>query len=406
MGVPPTDVLLNALLAQSEEAIVGYSPAGIVNLWSSAAEKLFGFRETEIIGKPITAVLPLFDVPELEGLLHDPTKISGELRRAERVDRHGDLVSVLVEHSPLYGSDGSYYGIVERARTPGSVEQSGSAHAQLRLLMEQMPLVLWATDRKLKVTSCMGSAMSGLVKEGIAPTGESIHTLLQGKGEKDSPVREHLDAPRGVSSRFEVQRGERVFDLNVEPLRDRGGTIIGCVGAAVDITERKQSEEEARYQATHDGLTGLANYREFFSTLEREILRADRSRQTFALLLLDLDNLKLINDRFGHLKGNDALKLLATVMKESCRVTDLPARYGGDEFAVLLIGADAKMAQAVAERIGRRLSEQSSDPKLTVSIGLAVYPDDGRMAHELLETADKLLYQQKRSVRMQLANAQ
>ena len=94
------------------------------------------------------------------------------------------------------------------------------------------------------------------------------------------------------------------------------------------------------YQATHDALTGLANYREFVDALEREVKRADRSHNMFAVLLPDLDKLKQINDRNGHLAGNRALKRLANVMREHCRAIDIAARYGGDEFALVLIDAD------------------------------------------------------------------
>jgi diguanylate cyclase (GGDEF)-like protein len=195
---------------------------------------------------------------------------------------------------------------------------------------------------------------------------------------------------------FEHMRQDRVLDIHLEPLRSAAGEIIGCIGVGLDITQRKRSEEQMRYQATHDALTGLANYREFMDTLERELRRAERSHHSFTVLLLDLDGLKRINDRLGHLRGNRALKRLAEVMKEQCRATDLAARYGGDEFAVLLIDSDQRMAQHVAQRIEARVREDGEEPPISVSIGMAVYPGSGRTAQDLLENADQELYGRKR----------
>ena len=129
--------------------------------------------------------------------------------------------------------------------------------------------------------------------------------------------------------------------MSINPYRGRDGGVIGCIGVALDITDRRKSEDEIRYRATHDGLTGLANYREFVETLEQEVRRTGRTGQPFALLLFDLGDLKTINDRFGHLTGNLALKRLAGVMKQHCRATELAARFGGDELAILLLDADA-----------------------------------------------------------------
>lgn len=134
-------------------------------------------------------------------------------------------------------------------------------------------------------------------------------------------------------------------------------------------------------------MTGLANYRQFTERLDREVCRADRSHRSFTLLLLDLDGLKRINDLQGHLAGNRALRRLAAVMKEHCRSTDLAARYGGDEFAVLLIDSDRGMAEHVAQRIEQRLHADHEKPQLSVSIGIGVYPDDGRTGAEMIEAA-------------------
>ena len=163
----------------------------------------------------------------------------------------------------------------------------------------------------------------------------------------------------------------------------------------------QRSEDQIRYQATHDALTGLANYREFMDTLEREVRRAERSNHVFALLLLDLDDLKAINDKHGHLVGNRALKRLSEVIKDHSRATDLAARYGGDEFALVLIDADPGMANRIAQRIERAFRDGQHRPALSVSIGISIFPEDGRTAAELLETADRQLYKRKKASRAQ-----
>jgi diguanylate cyclase (GGDEF)-like protein len=131
-------------------------------------------------------------------------------------------------------------------------------------------------------------------------------------------------------------------------------------------------------------------------TLERELPRAERGHHLFAVMLLDLDDLKQVNDRLGHLAGNRALKRLAAVMREQCRSTDLVARYGGDEFAVVPIDSDQEMAEHVAERIESFLETDGGEPPISVSIGIAVFPKDGRTAQDLLEIADRGLYRRKK----------
>jgi diguanylate cyclase (GGDEF)-like protein len=200
-------------------------------------------------------------------------------------------------------------------------------------------------------------------------------------------------------------RKDRILEIHLEPLRSPLGEIVGCIGVGLDITQRKRSEEQIRYQATHDALTGLANFREFMDTLERELRRAERSHHSFTILLLDLDDLKRINDRFGHLAGNRALKRLAVVMKGQCRATDLAARYGGDEFAVILIDSDQGMAHQVAQRIEACVRGDQEEPQISVSIGMAVYPTDGRTAQDLLEVADQQLYGRKKRTQSQKVTA-
>ena len=148
--------------------------------------------------------------------------------------------------------------------------------------------------------------------------------------------------------------------------------------------------------AASDSLTGLANHRRLLEVLENEIERSRRSRRSFAVLLFDLDGLKKVNDRFGHLVGSEAIKRLGNVLGSNCRAIDTAARYGGDEFAVVLAESSLEAAGHVAGRICELLANDGLKPRITVSVGVAVYPTDGTTIQALLEAADVGLYEMKR----------
>ncbi len=145
-----------------------------------------------------------------------------------------------------------------------------------------------------------------------------------------------------------------------------------------DVTQQRKLEDQLRQQAAKDPLTGLANYRHLVETVDSEIKRSERTAREFALLFLDLDGLKQINDRFGHLVGSQALCRLADVLCICSRNIDTAARFGGDEFALVLPETGQEPANLVARRICDSLENDGREPKLSVSIGVAIYPKDGR----------------------------
>jgi diguanylate cyclase (GGDEF)-like protein len=145
-----------------------------------------------------------------------------------------------------------------------------------------------------------------------------------------------------------------------------------------------------------DPLTGLANYRRLLDALDAEIKRYGRTGRPFAVILLDLDGLKKINDMHGHLVGSRALCRLAEILRLHSREIDTAARYGGDEFILVLPETDLSEGHQVAQRITERLRNEGGEPPLSVSTGAAIYPQDGATVEELLGAADRALYKQKR----------
>src|SRR5713226_3522073 len=163
-----------------------------------------------------------------------------------------------------------------------------------------------------------------------------------------------------------------------------------------DVTKQRQLEDHLRHQAARDSLTGLSNYRHLAEVLDMEIKRSERTGREFALLLFDLDGLKQINDRYGHQTGSHALCRVADVLS-FCRDIDTAARYGGDEFAVVLPESGVEAANQVAQRICESIANDGMEPILSVSIGVAVYPHDGERIETLLRAADVAMYSMKAS---------
>ena len=153
--------------------------------------------------------------------------------------------------------------------------------------------------------------------------------------------------------------------------------------------------EQVQHLAVSDPLTGLANYRRLLDVLEAETERTNRNGRPFAVLLLDLDGLKKINDTYGHLVGSRALCRLADVLRIHCRSIDTAARYGGDEFALVLPESHESEAQLVASRIREVMASDVDKPPLSASIGISIYNGNGDRIEKLLSAADQHLYAEK-----------
>ena len=200
---------------------------------------------------------------------------------------------------------------------------------------------------------------------------------------------------------FVRPNGDITFaEFSILPKRDQKSKICGFRVVGHDITERKRTEQQLNYMATHDPLTGLPNRLLLMDRLKMALAHAKRNRYKLAVMMLDLDHFKTVNDPLGHLTGDQLLKEIGGRLTGLLRQNDTVARLGGDEFVVLLseIGkmdnageVAKKIIMSVAEpfvHAGRRINS-------TTSIGIAIYPDDGEDTEKMLKNADAAMYHAK-----------
>ena len=277
---------------------------------------------------------------------------------------------------------------------------------RLRSLVDCAPVCIYETDRNGRFLSINAE---GARKIGNLPTDEIIgHAFLDCVAPWDQKRVSDLvnQAVEGTVCRFEyagiVDGRARVFSSTLVPLRGDGGEVAKVLGYSQDITVQKSSEQQLMHRAEHDSLTELPNRGLFMDRLRSGIARARRNKQPLALLFVDLNEFKPVNDHHGHQMGDRLLRLVARRLVSSVREVDTVARVGGDEFAVILeaiagAGDAALVAAKICENIGEPFSIDGRTLEIGASTGIAIYPNDGEDLSSLLHHADSQMYRAKRA---------
>jgi diguanylate cyclase (GGDEF)-like protein/putative nucleotidyltransferase with HDIG domain len=247
----------------------------------------------------------------------------------------------------------------------------------------------------------VGHGLSGWVAHNRKPIingNPSVEPGYLNDPSKFSTLRSALAVPlegvAGVIGVLALYRGERDAFAN-----DHLRILLAVSGKMALSIENALKYQQAENSATTDYLTGLPNARSLFLQLDRELARCKRDNSSLTVMVSDMDGFKQINDRFGHLEGNRVLRLFAQALKDSCREYDYVARMGGDEFVVIASGLSADAAGKKAEQM-RALARQAGsevcgEDILSLSVGRAMYPEDGKDAEQLLAKADRRMYMEK-----------
>jgi len=327
---------------------------------------------------------------------------------------------------PLFDEQGQYAGIQITGRDITEREQMEQAlresETRYRLLAENASDLIWTMDLNLRYTYVSPSVkrMRGYSPEEVigarvseTMTPASLEVIRKTFAEEMAlEERREKDTLRSRTLEAEMYRkdGSTVWtEIIVTFLRDKDDRPLGLLGVSRDITERKQVEKERaslhaelELRAITDSLTDLYNHAHFYQRLAEEIDRSNRYGHGFAVVMMDIDAFKHFNDSRGHQAGDKMLRLVADCIRSGLRRSDIPFRYGGDEFAAILPNADSSRAQAVVNRINKRIAarlKEMNNPAaawLSVSAGVASFPQDATTADELVRIADDALYNAKR----------
>ncbi|MBA3487745.1 MAG: PAS domain S-box protein [Lysobacter sp.] len=384
--------------------------------WGDSFYSTFGFSREEI---PAT-------LTAWEALVHpdDVARVSGSLQAA--MDSN---VSEWEEEYRFRCSDGRYAEVVDRGyllrdasggvtRVVGGMLDVSERHrseADLRLLRRAVE----ATSNGIIITDarqpdCPVVYVNPAFQEITGYTPEEVigrNCRFLQREDRDQialeSIRQAMREQREVRVLLRNYRKDGTpfaNEFHVAPVRDGSGALTHFVGVQNDVTQRQRYEEQLAYRATHDELTGLPNRQLLLDRLQQAVLSAERYGREIAVMFIDLDDFKLVNDSLGHSAGDDVLRVVARRLQEVVRGTDTVGRFGGDEFVIVL--AEQTDAAGIAEVLAR-VTRELTDPielagvsyTLTPSIGYCRYPEAGRDAEALLMRADVAMYQAKQQGR-------
>ncbi len=351
--------------------------------------------------RPLLRALKGESVTDFEAMIREPAK---------NVD-----IIVNCSSAPLKDAQQKIVGAVTVARdvtaSRNALHDLRNAEQHFKLLVEgTTDYAIFMLDANGQIVSWNPGAQRILGYEEKEVIGKHVSIFYTpedvGKGEPQRKLAQTIQDGRAEEDNWRVRKdGQRFWSTGVlDALHDENGAVRGFVEIMRDNTERRLAEESTYFLANHDPLTGLANRARFMERLHESLINADRDDTQVAVLLLDLDRFKQVNDTLGHHVGDLLLKKVAMRLTKSVRETDTVARLGGDEFVVILTRLkDVESVELLAGKIVQEMSRpyqlSRQEVRSGTSLGVAIYRRDGNDAGELLQKADLAMYRAKSSGR-------
>ena len=403
-----------SLLDLSHDAIMVRDLDDVITYWNHSAETLYGYRREEALGRVAHRLLAtVFPVPPEE--IRDLTRKRGywegqlvqTIRDGRRITVFSQWTLEMQDGQPLRYLE-TNMDITQRLEAERALHESQEDY---RLLVDaatdfaiitadtEGTILSWNTGAEKILGFSPEEAVGRPLAEMFTPEDRDSGTALQ-------ELQEAAKTGRAGDDRWHIKRdGSRFWASGaVMPLRRADGSLRGFVKIVRDLTRQRLAEEQMRFFAHHDMLTGLPNRVHFSNELHKSVARTDRSGIPFAILMFDLDKFKEVNDTYGHHAGDLLLKEVAARILSALRETDFVARLGGDEFVAIQSDASQPAAAETLARklvleLGRPYDLEGNEVISGASIGIATYPIDAKSSVEVIKRADLALYRAKHAGR-------
>jgi diguanylate cyclase (GGDEF)-like protein/PAS domain S-box-containing protein len=399
-------------LEWSPDGIVVVDESGAIVLVNAQTEKLFGYRRDELLGQQVETL-----VPQRSRSGHATHRAAFAARPQHRAmgmgvgrdlsgrRKDGTEFPVEIALGPFRTDDGLRISCT--IRDISERRQADRDAALYQAVVESSHDAIISKDRDGLILTWNGGAERLFGYRAAEVIGKPVTVLVPPGLDDETPeLLRRIRAGERIDS-FETIRQRRdgtqvEVALSLSPIRDRDGVVVGASTIARDISVRLRYQEQLRRLAEHDSLTGLRNRRRFERDVAEQVSRARRYGELATLLLLDLNGFKTINDTHGHRTGDRVLKVIGRALRARLRETDVVARVGGDEFAVLMPYAGAEQAAIIAgdlRDLVRQCRVETDDHhvvQVTASIGFVQIDRETASDETVMAAADRLMYEEKR----------
>ena len=405
---------LRSIIEGSPLAIIARDLNGVISLWNPAAEKLFGWTADEAIGTSRT-IVPDDIRTEVHAMRKQVEKgLMVSLAETRRMRKDGVVLDVSLSVAPIHDASQEIVGtmvlIADISRRKRAEDALRNSEAQLRLAMEaaDMGSWHWNIDNGTMSFSEGFGPLFGLERGAVIRDYAHLLSLVHpdDRSATDSAVQRALKLDTSFDLEYRVvwpDGGVRWMAVRGQITRDASGKAQRIVGVTADVTSRKHAEQRIAYLAHHDALTGLPNRVLLQDRIEQAIAHSHRNATHLAVMFIDLDHFKTINDSLGHQQGDALLQLVAARILTGLREIDTVSRLGGDEFVIVIPALSPQdqgshaiaVAQKVLESLSANFQVQSHELNVGASIGISIYPADGETAEILMRNADAAMYHAK-----------
>jgi diguanylate cyclase (GGDEF)-like protein/PAS domain S-box-containing protein len=404
-----SETRMRAIMENLAEGVISIDERGIIYSFNRAAQQIFGYTAAEILGKNVNILMP------------EPYR-SGHNGYLERYLRTGEsnCLGIGVREVPAQHKDGTIMPI----ELSTSETRIGNQRMFIGIVRDIKERQL-AEEEMRKLSSAVDQTADSIIITDNAGTIQYVNPAFEratGYGRDEAIGGTPAIVRSGIHDKVFYRRlwntilkGEVFRDVfvnkkkdgslfyeekSITPIKSPDGAVTHFVSAGKDITDRMRTQERLDYLAHHDPLTNLPNRTLFMDRLQQAMARARRHRRMVAVLFLDLDRFKVINDTLGHDVGDRLLQAMAHRLRHSVREGDTIARLGGDECAVLVEDASAvsdipAVASKILNTLARPFTLDNHELFVTTSIGVSLFPEDGEDAHTLLKHADVAMYRAK-----------